>query len=151
MAFQDQTLKCRDCGADFTWTAGEQEFYQQKGFTNAPTRCVECRKQKRQERMATRKMHPITCANCGKEDQVPFRPKGDRPVLCKDCFAKQRAEGAPASQTPVTEAPNAEVTADDVKVPEVTVEQAPQEQVLTEGAAGEVPMSKPKGRKPKSA
>ena len=38
---QDIELKCRDCGETFTFTAGEQEFYQQKGFTNQPTRCPE--------------------------------------------------------------------------------------------------------------
>ena len=42
MAFQDQSLVCRDCGKEFTWTASEQEFYQQKGFENAPVRCTDC-------------------------------------------------------------------------------------------------------------
>lgn len=44
---QDIELKCRDCGETFTFTAGEQEFYQQKGFANQPTRCPECRKAKK--------------------------------------------------------------------------------------------------------
>lgn len=39
MSYQDTTIPCRDCGGAFTFTAGEQEFYAQKGFTNAPTRC----------------------------------------------------------------------------------------------------------------
>ena len=39
----DKSLACRDCGAPFTFTAGEQEFYAQKGFTNEPGRCPECR------------------------------------------------------------------------------------------------------------
>ncbi|MDO8551897.1 MAG: zinc-ribbon domain containing protein [bacterium] len=91
MAFTDQTLKCRDCGKDFVWTASEQEFYQQKGFTNAPTRCADCRKNKKEQRMTQRQMFTITCASCGRQDQVPFEPKNDRPVYCRDCFSKQKA------------------------------------------------------------
>ena len=100
-SFQDQTLTCRDCGNQFVWTADEQAFYQSKGFENAPVRCPDCRaaKRKRFDR-GPRQMYTITCANCGKEDQVPFQPKGDRPVLCSDCFRKQRDEGqAPEAQT----------------------------------------------------
>lgn len=91
MAFTDQTLTCRDCGQEFVWTASEQEFYQSKGFENAPTRCPACRKAKKEQRMSERKMTPITCASCGKQDEVPFEPKGDRPVLCRDCFNKQKS------------------------------------------------------------
>ena len=40
----DKTLKCKDCNADFVFTEGEQQFYAEKGFTNEPTRCTECRK-----------------------------------------------------------------------------------------------------------
>jgi CxxC-x17-CxxC domain-containing protein len=90
MAFTDQTLKCRDCGADFVWTASEQEFYQQKGFTNAPTRCLNCRKMKKDQRFGERQMYTVTCAACGKPAQVPFQPRGDRPVYCQECFAKQK-------------------------------------------------------------
>ncbi len=90
MAFQDQNLTCRDCNNPFVWTVGEQEFYQQKGFTNAPVRCPDCRKKKKDDFQKNRQMFPIKCANCGKEDQVPFEPRGDRPVLCRDCFQAQR-------------------------------------------------------------
>ncbi|MDQ2996035.1 MAG: zinc-ribbon domain-containing protein, partial [Chloroflexota bacterium] len=38
MSYADKTMACRDCGTDFVFTAGEQEFYAQKGFTNEPTR-----------------------------------------------------------------------------------------------------------------
>ncbi len=101
MAFADQTLKCKDCGADFVWTASEQDFYQQKGFQNAPVRCPACRQTKKQERMTDRKMYPITCAQCGKADEVPFEPRGDRPVLCQECFKKSKESG------PTTPAPAA--------------------------------------------
>lgn len=95
MDFQDQSLTCRDCGKPFTWTASEQQFYQQKGFQNAPVRCPDCRALKK-TRMGEgggrgpRQSFEITCANCGKKDTVPFQPRGDRPVLCRDCFRQQR-------------------------------------------------------------
>ncbi len=90
----DQTLKCRDCGADFVWTASEQEFYQQKGFANPPSRCVACRKAKKASfnsgrggySSGPRQMFDATCAQCGKATQVPFQPTGTRPVLCRECF-----------------------------------------------------------------
>lgn len=93
--FQDQTLQCKDCGKDFVWTASEQEFYQQKGFHNAPVRCPDCRQAKK-ARMGdnrgggSRESFEITCSNCGRKDTVPFQPRGDRPVLCRDCFKKNR-------------------------------------------------------------
>ncbi|HEX8965592.1 MAG TPA: zinc-ribbon domain containing protein [Patescibacteria group bacterium] len=99
--FQDQTLTCRDCGKPFVWTASEQEFYASKGFQNAPVRCAECRAAKK-SRMGDshgrgggfgggqRQSFEITCSNCGKKDTVPFQPKGDRPVLCRDCFRAKR-------------------------------------------------------------
>ena len=95
MAFQDQTLSCKDCGKEFTWTASEQEFYDKKGFHNAPVRCPDCRQAKkaRMGDSGQHKMYEITCAECGKTDQVPFQPRGDRPVLCKDCFRKQKDQG----------------------------------------------------------
>jgi CxxC-x17-CxxC domain-containing protein len=37
-----------------------------------------------------REMHTIKCADCGKEDQVPFKPDGDRPVYCRECYQKHR-------------------------------------------------------------
>ena len=94
---QDQTLKCKDCGADFIWTSGEQEFYKQKGFTNPPTRCPNCRAKKKADMQGgmggggMRQDFPITCSNCGKQDTVPFKPMGNKPVLCRDCFKSQRA------------------------------------------------------------
>src|SRR5690348_8734632 len=94
---QDQQLTCVDCGQQFTWTASEQEFYKAKGFTNPPKRCPSCRAAKKSRMGDTRggfggqrQMYSITCANCGKEDTVPFQPKGDRPVLCRDCFRQQK-------------------------------------------------------------
>ncbi len=86
--FQDKTLTCRDCGAEFIFTAGEQEFFAEKGFTNEPGRCLSCRQSRKQQRSggSQRQMYPAVCANCGAETQVPFQPSGDRPVYCSDCF-----------------------------------------------------------------
>ena len=93
--YQDKTLSCRDCGVDFVFSASEQEFYAEKGFTNEPGRCPSCRAARKQNstgrgpRSQQREMHPATCADCGVETQVPFRPSGDRPVYCRDCFAQR--------------------------------------------------------------
>jgi len=95
MAFADKTLVCRDCGAEFTFTAGEQEFYESRGLRNEPSRCPTCRAARRQSRFSysglPREMYPAVCAACGKECEVPFQPRGDRPVYCSDCFAKMRS------------------------------------------------------------
>lgn len=96
MAFQDRTLTCKDCGQSFTFTAREQEFFQQKGYTNEPGRCLPCRQNARSSRGGSsygggdRQMHTAVCASCGKDAQVPFQPRGDRPVYCSDCFTKVR-------------------------------------------------------------
>lgn len=88
--FEDKTLQCKDCGADFTFTAGEQEFYAEKGFENEPQRCKPCRDSRKQQSRGQREMFTATCASCGAEAKVPFQPREDRPVYCSDCFANQR-------------------------------------------------------------
>ena len=40
-----------------------------------------------------REMHKATCADCQKECEVPFKPSGDRPVYCRECFSKRKNEG----------------------------------------------------------
>ena len=88
----DKTLVCRDCGREFIFTAGEQEFYVQRGFQNEPSRCRECRDTKRSalgEGRAAREMFDAICAECGKETKVPFRPRLDKPVYCSECFAQR--------------------------------------------------------------
>lgn len=91
--FQDKTLTCRDCGKDFCFTAGEQEFYAEKGFENIPTRCKDCRiakKNQSRDGNGVRERYSATCAECGKEAIIPFKPKDDRPVYCSECFANRR-------------------------------------------------------------
>ena len=90
MNFQDMTLKCRDCSTDFVWTASEQQFYAEKGFENQPQRCPACRANRKAQMHGNRAMTKVTCAGCGKETEVPFVPRGDRPVYCSDCFRTHR-------------------------------------------------------------
>jgi len=93
MSFTDRELQCADCGISFTFTANEQEFFANKGFTNDPKRCSECRRLRKQERGggrgdfgSSRQMHPAVCAACGIDTEVPFLPSQDRPVYCRECY-----------------------------------------------------------------
>ena len=108
----DKTLTCRECGKSFLFTAGEQEFFANRGFTNEPTRCPPCRALRRQNRGSgagnayssaggpparerpRRELHTVPCGRCGLDAQVPFVPKGDRPVYCSDCFDAERSGGS---------------------------------------------------------
>ena len=47
---EDKTIVCKDCGKEFIFTVGEQEFYKEKGFENDPVRCPECRRARKQQR-----------------------------------------------------------------------------------------------------
>ncbi len=142
----DRTLTCRDCGQAFTFTAGEQAFYQERGFSE-PQRCQSCRATRKAQRSASgydsggsgyssggaggysgggsyssgggggysgggggyssgggysggggggyssgpRQMYPAVCSSCGKETEVPFQPRTDKPVYCRECFQEKRA------------------------------------------------------------
>ncbi len=90
--FQDKTLVCRDCGKEFVFTVGEQEFYAEKGFQNEPTRCRECRMAHKAARNsgAPRVMYDAVCAECGQPTKVPFQPREDRPVYCSECYAARQ-------------------------------------------------------------
>ena len=107
MEFQDKTLKCVDCGADFVFTAGEQLFFHDKQFKNEPKRCKVCKGKRTPHigqhmnsggghgaysRVETR----TTCSGCGKETTVPFKPTQGRPVFCRECFQQRRATAATA-------------------------------------------------------
>ncbi len=92
----DQQLACRDCGQNFTFTEGEQEFFAQKNLS-APQRCKDCRNARKSQRLGDRVMHDAVCGKCGAQCQVPFKPRpveeGGRPVLCKACFDAERGGG----------------------------------------------------------
>jgi len=98
MSFTDRSLQCTDCGATFTFSSTEQEFFASKGFTNDPKRCSDCRSARKQERSGgngggyssgRRQMYPAVCAECGTNTEVPFEPRQDRPVYCSSCYNKQ--------------------------------------------------------------
>jgi len=107
--FADKNLTCRDCGAPFVFTQGEQEFFAEKGFTNEPGRCPDCRAASKARRNGgssystggagdyvrrERQMYPAVCSDCGKQTQVPFEPRLDKPVYCSDCYTpRQRTSG----------------------------------------------------------
>jgi CxxC-x17-CxxC domain-containing protein len=95
MSFEDKTLTCTDCGQEFVFSADEQELFQTRGYTNEPKRCLDCRATRKQNSSNNmgggsygqrREMFPAVCAQCGKDTEVPFQPRGDRPVYCSDCF-----------------------------------------------------------------
>ncbi len=88
--YDDKTLKCKECSSDFIFTAGEQEFYAERGFVNEPQRCKTCRDARKASLRPEREMFTASCASCGCEARVPFKPREDRPVYCSDCFAKNR-------------------------------------------------------------
>ena len=101
MAFQDKSLQCSECGNEFVFSAEEQEFFRSRGYTNEPKRCPPCRQARKQERYGIggssynqrRQMFPVVCAECGKDAEVPFEPRGDKPVYCSDCYRKVRLSG----------------------------------------------------------
>lgn len=105
--YQDQTLTCADCSGSFIFTAGEQQFYAEKGFANTPKRCNDCRSKKRAQsrvrpsragdgpsrvsgshRGGDRPRFPAVCSRCGSSFDAPFQPKPDRPILCRSCFKR---------------------------------------------------------------
>lgn len=118
MAYTDRGITCLDCGEEFVFTAGEQEFYAQRGFSEPPKRCASCRANRKAQRSAAggsgadagsyggygqssggyggyaerrpREMYSAVCAECGRAAQVPFQPTGARPVYCSDCFQSKR-------------------------------------------------------------
>ncbi len=113
----DRTITCRDCGDTFSFTAGEQAYYQDRGFSE-PQRCPSCRAARKAQRSADgygasggyggysggsysrggssynggqREMFPAVCSSCGAKTEVPFQPRSDKPVYCRDCFQQQRS------------------------------------------------------------
>jgi CxxC-x17-CxxC domain-containing protein len=100
MAYEDRKMTCADCGAEFTFTAGEQQFYAERGYTNPPKRCPKCRQERRRDKPEGQagggarggEGTIAVCADCGKETKLPFKPTGTRPVYCSDCFRKRRQQ-----------------------------------------------------------
>ena len=105
--YEDEKLVCEDCGNEFVFTAGEQEFYAEKGLVNKPKRCPECRQARRKQHRKNRKMYETVCSKCGAQTQVPFKPVPGREVFCRDCFKQMQEEGtlpsAESVETPTEE------------------------------------------------
>ncbi len=92
--YEDKTLRCEECGNNFEFTVSEQEFYAEKGFSNEPKRCPDCRAARKRNRYSgsgDRQMYDAVCAECGADCKVPFKPTGERPVYCSDCFKARRS------------------------------------------------------------
>lgn len=89
--YQDKPLVCKDCGQEFIFTVGEQEFYEQKGFQNEPLRCKDCRDLRKTQFNGgrAREMYDAVCAECGSPTKVPFKPHLDKPVYCSQCFSNR--------------------------------------------------------------
>jgi CxxC-x17-CxxC domain-containing protein len=107
-----------DCGAEFTHSATDQQRYAERGFTNEPKRCTACREKRKSsggggggggrsrsgggggggggygDRSSSRQMFRATCAECGRETEVPFKPTEGRPVYCRDCFQSRKGSAA---------------------------------------------------------
>jgi CxxC-x17-CxxC domain-containing protein len=125
MPFLDKQLKCKDCGADFVFSARQQEHHASLGLRNEPRRCAICRQVNRMKNddrrggfggpprgprpprpgfdrgprpgpagpgafAGPRESFQAVCAACGKPCDLPFKPRGDRPVYCRDCFRSRK-------------------------------------------------------------
>jgi len=97
--FQDRIIKCSDCGAEFVFTAGEQQFFRDKNFKNEPKRCKACKSKRQGSSHGAGKTETMTvCSQCGRETTVPFKPTQGRPVYCRECFQGRKTNAAGASR-----------------------------------------------------
>lgn len=97
---QDQQLMCSDCGQSFTFTAEDQEFFRERGYSS-PKRCKPCRQAKKNEQSGggggggyqrgSTQGTSVVCSGCGQQTTVPFEPRGDRPVYCQTCFQSRKS------------------------------------------------------------
>jgi CxxC-x17-CxxC domain-containing protein len=101
MSFQDKSIQCSDCGTTFTFSAGEQEQFASRGYTNEPKHCPSCRQERKARQYGNsgnsygndsyrliRQMFPARGSECGKDTEVPFESRGGRTVYCRDCYSK---------------------------------------------------------------
>jgi CxxC-x17-CxxC domain-containing protein len=102
--FNDKSLNCADCGQEFVFSKNEQAFYAERGFTNEPKRCKNCRDKRKTARDGNgggggrdRQMVSVTCDSCGVGTEVPFTPVSGKPVYCRDCYNQRRSSTRPNS------------------------------------------------------
>lgn len=99
----DIKLQCKDCGKEFVFSAGEQEFYKSHNL-RPPIRCQDCRKRKKaglqkpaanefsqkQNLKTGTAQYEIVCSSCNKTTKVPFKPRNPVGILCAECFDKKQ-------------------------------------------------------------
>jgi CxxC-x17-CxxC domain-containing protein len=98
MSFQNKNLKCSDCGKTFTLSVDEQRYFLSKGSTHEPKRCPDCYQARNlslsensgYNYWPVRQMFHVVCADCGKETEMPFKPRQGKPVYCRDCYRKSK-------------------------------------------------------------
>ena len=90
--FVDKNLTFVECGNEFIFSAGEQEFYADKGYQNEPKRCKDCRTARKNAAKPAREFFVGVCSDCGGEAKVPFQPTDDRPIYCSACFEEIRGQ-----------------------------------------------------------
>lgn len=91
--YTDRILNCIDCGEDFVFSAGEQQFFADKQFLNDPKRCKTCKANRTsgvQGRSSQKRETLAVCFHCGRQTTVPFRPTQGRPVYCRECYQEQK-------------------------------------------------------------
>ena len=89
MGFVDRDVLCVSCGATFVFSAGEQQFFKERGFTNEPKHCKQCKAKRQGTAGRQRTETQVKCSECGCQTTVPFKPTQGRPVLCRTCFGNR--------------------------------------------------------------
>jgi CxxC-x17-CxxC domain-containing protein len=89
MLFADRDVKCAHCGMMFVFSAGEQQFFQEKGFINDPKSCKQCKAKREGAKGRLRTETHVICSECGSDTTVPFKPTQGKPVMCRTCFASK--------------------------------------------------------------
>ena len=98
---EDIQLTCSDCGQDFIFTAADQAFFQERGYST-PKRCKTCRMAKKSGqgnsgyRSNQSQGTSVICSGCGQPTTVPFEPRGDRPVYCRECYQARKGSSGGA-------------------------------------------------------
>jgi CxxC-x17-CxxC domain-containing protein len=94
MNFQDKSIRCSECGTTFILSAEKQQVSQSWGFEVEVRRCPSCMHSGKQYGIGSsgnnthRQMYRATCAGCGKDTEVPFKPRAYRRVYCSNCYQK---------------------------------------------------------------
>ena len=86
--FEDKTLVCKECGNEFVFTAGEQEFYAARGFQNEPQRCKACRDARKNAARGPVSISPLSALPAAARPRCPSSPSPT--VLCTAATASPR-------------------------------------------------------------